>query len=86
MKLQPNGKSYKSHIARSATGNPLTTDVNMIQSPEERKDKYHFCKEYGLPASLARKLRSWHWEKINIFIPAWIDAQKPRQLPTPLGG
>jgi len=80
MKTPFTPRHYESHIAYSATGNPLTKYVNMLQSPEERRDKYHFCREFGLPVSLARQLRGWHWEKINIFIPAYLESQKPRQL------
>lgn len=75
-----------SHIAQEArteyspTVNPLSKFVNLTQTPEERRDKYAFCREYGLPWQLAIRLRDWHWTKINLFVPAWLSTQDPTLL------
>lgn len=67
---------YESHIKRSGSGNPLTKFVNLNQSPDERRDKYAFCRFYGLNSYLARVLRDWHWSKINLFIEARLQYEK----------
>lgn len=67
----PTGKQYESHIKYSESGNPLTKFVNLCQSQEERRDKYGFCREFGIPWEMANRMRDWHWPKINLFIEAF---------------
>jgi hypothetical protein len=68
MRKAPNGKEYESHIARSESGNPLTKFVNLCQSAEERRDKYAFCRFFGVSSYHAIRMRDWHWTKINLFL------------------
>ena len=83
----PANQPIESHIRReSATGNPLTKFVNLLQTPEERRDKYAFCRECGASRNLAYRLRDFRWTKLNLFLDAYLH---PRQLPlitTPPGG
>jgi hypothetical protein len=72
----PNGKTYEESHVRSEGGNPLTKYVNLCQDPQERRDKYQFCRIYGLPIHLARRARDWHWPKINMLIDAWLHPQQ----------
>lgn len=72
MHASPTGKKYESHIKYSETGNPLTKFVNLCQTPEERRDKYAFCRFYGLSVYFAAILRDWHWTKLNEFIKAYL--------------
>jgi len=53
---------------KSPTGNPLTKYVNMFQSSEERKEKYHFACFLGCNSDKARHIRSWHWSKIALLV------------------
>lgn len=64
-----------SHIL-SETGNPLTAFVNLCQTPEERRDKYGFCRFLGISHPWARRMRDWHWTKINLLCEVLIN--KPR--------
>jgi hypothetical protein len=73
----PNGKTYKESYLRSETGNRLTKYVNLCQSPEERRDKYAFCRFFGIKACIARSMRDWHWTKIQ---PALEALTNPHQL------
>jgi len=68
LRKRPNGKEYESHIKYSESGNPLTKFVNLCQSPEERRDKYGFCREFGVSYEMANRMRDWHWPKINQFL------------------
>jgi hypothetical protein len=77
----PNGKTYEESHIKSEGGNPLTKFVNLLQTPEERQDKYAFCRSFGLSVHRARVLRDWHWTKINLFIYAYLH---PQQLPLPI--
>jgi hypothetical protein len=71
-----NGKTYSTCYLRSETGNPLTKYVNLRQTPEERRDKYAFCRFFNLTRNQATRMRDWHWTKINLFLSA------TPQLPT----
>lgn len=51
-----------------AGGNPLTSLVNMHQTAEERSDKYRFCRFMGKNVDWSRKMRDWHWTKINLLL------------------
>jgi len=68
MHKSPTGKKYESHIKYSESGNPLTKYVNLCQTPEERRDKYAFCRFWGINVMWATVMRDWHWTKINLFI------------------
>ena len=61
----PNGKTYEESHMRSESGNPLTKYVNLCQSPEERRDKYAFCRIFGVTSYVAMAMSDWHWTKIN---------------------
>jgi hypothetical protein len=78
----PQTANTESWIRReSPTGNPLTKFVNLLQSPEERRDKYNYCRFFGLPYYVAMRLRDWHWTKINLYIGAY---GKEPQEPLPI--
>ena len=42
--------------------------VNAEQTNEERREKYHFVRNHGFSANIARWLRDWRWSKIKRFI------------------
>ena len=50
---------------RSPGGNPLTMFVNMNQSPEERRSKYHLLKSIGLDYQHCRQGRDWRLSTIE---------------------
>lgn len=81
-----NGKTYQSHIAYSETGNPLTKYVNLCQSAEERRDKYAFCRFFGMSVMISMRLRDWHWTKINMFIEAYKAALIENNLSLAVNG
>lgn len=68
MKTPHTHKHYERSYLFSATGNPLTKFVNLCQSPEERRDKYHFSRFMGVDSYTAMTLRDWHWTKINLYL------------------
>ena len=75
----PANQPIESHIRReSPTGNPLTKFVNLCQTPEERRDKYNYCRFFGLDYIHATRMRDWHWPKINAYIYYF---SHPEQLP-----
>ena len=79
----PNHRDYDSPpVPCSEGGNPLTKFVNLYQTPQERRDKYAFCRFFGLKYSLCYTMRDWHWPKINGFIEA---LNKTIALPLPGG-
>lgn len=49
----------------SADGNPLTQYVNMHQTKEERREKYHYLLSLGFSAALARQGRDFRWSTIQ---------------------
>ena len=81
MRKAPNGKEYVSCTKYSETGNPLTKFVNLLQEPEERRDKYAFVRFFGLSSYHAMRLRDWHWDRINLFVYAY---NHPQQLELPI--
>jgi hypothetical protein len=76
MTKSPTGKTYEESHIKSEGGNPLTKFVNLLQTPEERRDKYAFCRSFGLLVRHAMRLRDWHWTKINLFIEAYLHPQQ----------
>lgn len=59
---------YEPCYLKSESGNPLTKFVNLCQSAEERRDKYRYCRFFGLSSRQGMRMRDWHWTKINLFI------------------
>jgi len=53
---------------KSASGNPLTSYVNMFQTPEERRGKYAYLRSIGVKIAWARTVRDWRWTKINLYV------------------
>jgi hypothetical protein len=49
----------------SPGGNPLTSFVNLNQTPEERREKYHLLKSIGLSSARARQGRDWRLSAIE---------------------
>jgi hypothetical protein len=86
MTKAPNGKTYAESQQRSDGGNRLVKWCNIVQSPEERRDKYAFCRFYGLPVDRARQLRDCHWPVLNRFIQAYTEACTPKQPSLTPGG
>jgi len=70
----PNDRKY------SPTGNPLTAFVNLHQTPQERRDKYVFCRTAGVDAGWSRAMRDWRWTKIFLFMDN-LEKYPIRQLP-----
>ena len=83
----PANQPIESHIRRkSPTGNPLTKFVNLCQTPEERRDKYNYCRFFGLDYIQATRMRDWHWTKVNLFIEAYgKEPQECLPITTPCG-
>jgi hypothetical protein len=75
LKRSPTGKAYESHIKYSQSGNPLTKFVNLCQSKEERRDKYAFCRFYGIGYRQSTVMRDWHWPKICVFLEAFTQGE-----------
>jgi hypothetical protein len=40
--------------------------VNLHQTPEERRDKYRYCRCLGLSVGNSRRLRDWHWSALRL--------------------
>lgn len=80
MSQSPTGKQYESRIKYSKSGNPLTKFVNLCQTPEERRDKYAFCRFWGINYKLAMQMRDWHWTKINMFVEAFTQGGSQLRL------
>jgi len=62
MSDNPNDRKY------SPTGNPLTSLVNLHQTPEERRDKYLFVRSAGVNSSWSRSIRDWRWTSIFEYL------------------
>jgi len=86
MTKAPNGKTYAESQQLSDGGNRLVKWCNIVQSPEERRDKYAFCRFYGLSVHRARQLRDCHWPVLNRFIQTHIENSQPTQLSLAPGG
>jgi hypothetical protein len=70
-------------VPLSPGGNPLTSFVNLFQSPEERREKYHLLKSIGLSSERARQGRDWRLTAIERIYAAELglkgrDEKKPR--------
>lgn len=50
---------------KSPSGNPLTRYVNMHQTPEERKEKYHYLKLFGFCVPYCNQGRDFRWSTIQ---------------------
>jgi len=48
----------------SASGNPLTSFVNMNQSAEERRYKYRMIRALGHSVAEARRYRDWRYTSL----------------------
>ena len=52
--------------------------VNLYQSPEQRMEKYYFCRGLGQNCAWAKRMRDWRWTKLyrffNIPIPKYAGA------------
>lgn len=42
--------------------------VNQSQTPEERCNKYKFVRHAGLKLEIARQMRDWTWNHIQLMI------------------
>lgn len=40
---------------------------NLWQSPEERREKYAYCRALGVSSYMAMRLRDWQWETIDKY-------------------
>lgn len=60
----------------SSTGNPLTSFVNMNQTPQERQEKYAYIRSLGLSWQTAQRLRDFRWSKLQIWVGVYFDIQK----------
>lgn len=40
---------------------------NLWQSPEERKEKYLYCRTLGVSSFMAYRMRDWQWETIDRY-------------------
>lgn len=58
----PNDRKY------SPSGNPLTAFVNLHQTPQERRDKYIFCRLANINPSWSRAMRDWRWSSIFEYL------------------
>jgi hypothetical protein len=50
---------------KSESGNPLTKYVNMHQTKEERREKYHYLKGLGFSVAYATQGRDFRWSTIQ---------------------
>lgn len=59
-----------SHTGRTYNGDSTTLHhlVNLLQLPEERREKYHSLRRSGLAPSFARRLRDWREVRIALFL------------------
>jgi len=67
---------------KSPTGNPLTIYVNMHQTAEERRDKYHYHKSLGYSWQIANQRRDWRWTTIQYFIDKELGGNNAKEKPT----
>jgi hypothetical protein len=52
-------------VPLSPGGNPLTSFVNLWQTPEERREKYHLLRSIGLNSAHAKQGRDWRLSTIE---------------------
>jgi len=71
-----NGKRYETCRIVSDSGNRLIKWCNIYQTPEERRDKYNFCRFYHVPPARSRQLRDCHWPVIQRFIDSYLHPQQ----------
>jgi hypothetical protein len=50
--------------------------VNLWQTPEERREKYQFCRAAGANSYEAMRMKDWRWEYIHEFFQNVADTEK----------
>lgn len=50
--------------------------INLFQTPQERREKYAYCKALGASWEMAKRLSSWRWFYINKYFQYIYDAEK----------